>query len=260
MVMRVREGAAEKVPVLEARNLGVMYGEHPAVSGVNFKLHEGAIYALIGPSGCGKSSVLRTLNRMNDFVDGASVRGAVLFRGEDIYGKSLDATTLRRRIGMVFQKPNPFPCSIAKNVTWGPRIHGIKTNWDELTERLLRQVGLWEEVKDNLDRSGLTLSGGQQQRLCIARALALQPEVLLLDEPCSALDPRSTAHVEQLLVELKSQYTLVMVTHNMHQAMRIADVTLFMYEGRLIEMGLTAQMFSDPNEILTAEYVRGRFG
>jgi len=220
------------------------------------------ITAIIGPSGCGKSTLLRALNRMNDFLPEVSMKGEVLYRGRDLYGKDVDPVEVRRRIGMVFQKPNPFPRSVYQNVAWGPTINGLATRKElpALVERSLQQAGLWDEVKDRLGESGLSLSGGQQQRLCIARTLAMEPEVILLDEPCSALDPVSTAHIEDLLFELKNRYTIVIVTHNMQQAARLSDFTAFLETGTLIEFGGTDQIFTRPRKIRTEEYVTGRFG
>jgi phosphate transport system ATP-binding protein len=218
------------------------------------------VTAIIGPSGCGKSTLLRALNRMNDFVPSVKVQGKVLFHGEDLYAVGADPVALRRRIGMVFQKPNPFPKSIYKNVSWGPKINGYRGNMDELVERALKQAALWDEVNDKLHHSALELSGGQQQRLCIARAIALEPELLLMDEPCSALDPIATARIEDLIDELKSRFTVGLVTHNMQQAARVSDVTAFMYMGELVEVGETNMMFTKPGNPKTHDYITGRFG
>jgi phosphate transport system ATP-binding protein len=249
-------------PVLETRNVNIAYGEKPAIKGVSLEFPENRITAIIGPSGCGKSTLLRAFNRMNEFVPGVRMTGAFLFRGEDLYGKDVDPVEVRRRIGMVFQKPNPFPRSIFQNVAWGPTINGIalRSELPALVERSLRQAGLWEEVCDRLDENGFSLSGGQQQRLCIARTLAMQPDVILLDEPCSALDPVSTARIEDLLFELKSRYSIVIVTHNMQQAARVSDYTAFLENGELIEFGETEEVFTRPREKRTEEYVTGRFG
>ncbi len=245
---------------LEATNVYVRYGAHTSVRGLTLQIPEHTIVSLIGPSGCGKSTFLRSLNRMNDFIPHAAVDGEITFRQQNIYERNTDPVLLRRHIGMVFQKPNPFPTSIRKNITWGPRINGFKGNENELVERCLKQAALWEEVKDKLDKSGLSLSGGQQQRLCIARAIAMDPDVILMDEPCSALDPVSTAKIEDLLLELKNKFTIVIVTHNMQQARRISDYTAFMYQGELVEFGPTDAIFSAPAKNLTRDYVGGRFG
>jgi len=249
-----------KKSVLELRNVNIFYSDNQAVNDVSFNIRRNKITAIIGPSGCGKSTLLRSLNRMNDFVDGARVEGELIFADENLYGSGVDAVEVRRRIGMVFQKPNPFPKSIYNNISWGPLINGYKDSTDERVERSLKQAALWEEVKDRLHESALNLSGGQQQRLCIARALAMEPEVLLMDEPCSALDPISTARIEDLLFELKSSYTIVIVTHNMQQAARISDYTAFMEMGDLIEFNVTKKIFTRPAMKRTEEYVTGRFG
>ena len=245
---------------IEAENVVVAYGDALAVRNVNLRVPERAIVALIGPSGCGKSTLLRCFNRMNDFVRGAKITGSIRLRGQDIHALGADPVLLRRQVGMVFQKPNPFPSSIRKNLTWGPKINGFRGDYDTLVESSLRQVGLWDEVAAKLDASGLALSGGQQQRLCIARAIAMDPEVVLMDEPCSALDPGSTARIEDLLLALKERYAIVIVTHNMQQARRVSDFTAFMYQGELIEYGPTRQVFEEPRETLTRDYVAGRFG
>jgi len=249
-----------KKSVLELRNVDIFYGDNRAVKDVSFNIRRNRITAIIGPSGCGKSTLLRSLNRMNDFVEGARVEGELIFANENLYGKDVDPVSVRRRIGMVFQKPNPFPKSIYNNIAWGPLINGYNDSTDELVERSLKQAALWEEVKDRLHDSALNLSGGQQQRLCIARALAMEPEVLLMDEPCSALDPISTAHIEDLMFELKKKYTIVIVTHNMQQAARISDYTAFMEMGDLIEFNVTKRIFTRPAVKRTEEYVTGRFG
>jgi phosphate transport system ATP-binding protein len=254
---------------LEARDLHVSYGAFCAVKGVNLGIEPHTITALIGPSGCGKSTVLRSLNRMNDLVAGASVDGAVLFHGANLYASEVDAVQVRRRIGMVFQKPNPFPKSIYENVAYGLRINGwrgSKADMDARVEHALRGAALWDETRDKLQQSGLALSGGQQQRLCIARALAVEPEIILMDEPCSALDPIATLKIEQLMSELRRQYTIVIVTHNMQQAGRVADYTAFFLmdkedrAGRLIEYGTTTQIFSNPHDQRTEDYISGQFG
>ena len=248
--------------ILETRNLELYYGDFKALKGIDMKIPERQITAFIGPSGCGKSTFLKTLNRMNDLVPGTRITGDVLFRGEDIYAKGVEVTLLRKQIGMVFQKANPFPMSIYDNIAYGPRLHGrlSRAQMDELVERSLRGAALWDEVKDRLKKSALGLSGGQQQRLCIARALAVEPEVLLMDEPTSALDPGSTMKVEELMSELKKNYTVVIVTHNMQQAARISDQTAFFLLGELVEMGQTQRVFSTPTDKRTEDYITGRFG
>ena len=251
---------AAAAPLLEARDVTIRYGDSPAIKNVSVVAAERSITAIIGPSGCGKSTLLRAFNRMNDFILAASLSGRILYRGVDIYEHRVDPVEVRRRIGMVFQKPNPFPKSIFKNVSWGPVINGFKGDVRELVESSLKRAALWEEVKDRLNDSALALSGGQQQRLCIARALALQPEVILMDEPASALDPVSTARIEDLLFELKQRYTILIVTHNMQQAARVSDYTAFLDTGSMIEFGETDQVFTRPKEKRTEDYVSGRFG
>lgn len=246
--------------ILTLENVSVSYSGKKAVNEVSFNIAENRITAMIGPSGCGKSTLLRCINRMNDFIDNVTIDGRIAYREQDIYGAEVDAVEVRRRIGMVFQKPNPFPKSIYNNITWGPIINGFKGNTDELVEDSLKRAALWEEVKDRLHESALNLSGGQQQRLCIARALAMKPEILLMDEPCSALDPVSTAYIEDLIFELKQQYSIVIVTHNMHQAARVSDYTAFLESGVLVEFGDTNKMFTKPVNKRTEEYVTGRFG
>ena len=246
--------------ILSAQSLNCYYGEKLVVNSINLGLREKAVYALIGPSGCGKSTLLRCFNRMNDFINDFRIDGTISYDNKNIYEDSLDPVELRRQVGMVFQKPNPFPSSIYKNITWGPRINGYLGNYDELVEMSLKKVALWDEVKDNLKKSGLSLSGGQQQRLCIARTIALQPKVILMDEPCSALDPISTQKIEALIKELKKEYCILMVTHNMQQAARVSDFTAFMYQGQLIEFGLTKDIFGQAKEKLTRDYVSGHFG
>lgn len=243
------------------QNMDLYYGSFHALKNVNLNLASGEITAFIGPSGCGKSTFLKSLNRMNDLVEGCRIEGEVLLDGENIY-KDMDVNLLRKRVGMVFQKPNPFPMSIYDNIAYGPRTHGIrsKVKLDELVENSLRGAAIWDEVKDRLKKSALGLSGGQQQRICIARALAVQPEVLLMDEPTSALDPISTAKVEELALELKKDYTIVMVTHNMQQAARISDRTAFFLLGEIVEFGKTEQIFSMPKDKRTEDYITGRFG
>ena len=247
-------------PILETQRISISYGSRPAIREVSLVIPEHQITAIIGPSGCGKSTLLRAFNRMNDFILGVSAQGKVLYRGEDLYAKHVDPVDVRRRIGMVFQKPNPFPRSVYKNVSWGPAINGSRANLDQLVESALRKAALWDEVKEKLDSSGLALSGGQQQRLCIARAIALEPEVILMDEPCSALDPASTARIEDLLFELKERYTIVIVTHNMQQAARVSDNTAFLSDGLLIEYGPTKELFTRPQKRETEDYITGKFG
>ena len=243
------------------RNLDLYYGDFHALKSVNLALPAQKITAFIGPSGCGKSTLLKSLNRMNDLVEGCRITGQVLLDGENIYGK-MDPYDLRTRVGMVFQKPNPFPMSVYDNVAYGPRTHGVhsRSRLDEMVEQSLRDAAIWDEVKDRLKKSALGLSGGQQQRLCIARALAVQPEVLLMDEPTSALDPISTSKIEDLALELKKRYTIIMVTHNMQQAARISDYTAFFLLGEVVEFGSTDQVFSMPKDKRTEDYITGRFG
>jgi len=246
--------------VIDVKNLNLWYGQVQALKNIDIAIPERSITALIGPSGCGKSTFLKTLNRMNDLVPGVKVTGEVLYRGEDIF--TADVNALRREVGMVFQKPNPFPMSIYDNVAYGPRTHGIRdrASLDEIVERALRDAAIWDEVKDRLKKNALGMSGGQQQRLCIARALAVEPKVLLMDEPTSALDPISTARIEDLAMELKEKYTIVIVTHNMQQAVRISDQTAFFLLGDLVEFGSTEEMFSQPRDKRTEDYITGRFG
>jgi len=256
------EDMVENQHVFEIKDFSIYYRDFMAVKNVNLNIETNKITAIIGPSGCGKSTLLRALNRMNDLIIYSRVEGKVLFQGVDIYDKETDVIELRRRVGMVFQKPNPFPSSVYENVAYGPRIRGIKkkSQLDEIVENALVRADLWKEVKDKLNESGMSLSGGQMQRLCIARSLAQEPEVLLFDEPTSALDPISTANIENLLQELKKTITIVIVTHNMQQAARISDYTAFMYLGELIEFGLTDNIFVNPQNKLTEEYITGRFG
>ena len=246
---------------IEVSNLDVYYSDFKALKNINIKIPENEITAFIGPSGCGKSTLLKSLNRMNDLVEGCRIDGQVLLDGEDIYGK-MDVNLLRKRVGMVFQKPNPFPMSIYDNIAYGPRTHGIrsKSKLDDIVEKSLRDAAIWEETKNRLKSNALGMSGGQQQRLCIARALAVQPEVLLMDEPTSALDPISTSKIEELAMELKKDYTIVMVTHNMQQAARISDKTAFFLLGEIVEFGETEQLFSMPKDKRTEDYITGRFG
>ena len=249
-------------PIISVRDLCLWYGKQQALKNINIDIPEHAITALIGPSGCGKSTFLKTLDRMNDLVPGVKITGDVRYRGEDIFDKTVDVSELRREIGMVFQKPNPFPMSIYDNVAYGPRTHGVRNRakLDEIVERSLRSAAIWDEVKDRLRRSALGLSGGQQQRLCIARALAVGPKVLLMDEPTSALDPISTSKIEELAMELRRDYTIVIVTHNMQQAVRISDRTAFFLLGELVECGDTETLFSQPTDKRTEDYITGRFG
>ena len=248
--------------VIDVKNLNLWYGTHHALHDVNIEIPEHEITALIGPSGCGKSTFLKTLDRMNDLVPGIKITGSVQYRGMEIYDPSVDVTWLRKQIGMVFQKPNPFPMSIYDNVAYGPRTHGIrnKVKLDEIVEKSLRGAAIWDEVKDRLKKSALGLSGGQQQRLCIARALAVEPDILLMDEATSALDPISTSKIEDLAMELKQDYTIIMVTHNMQQAARISDNTAFFLLGEMVECGKTEQIFSMPKDKRTEDYITGRFG
>lgn len=247
---------------VKVENLNLYYGEKHALKDVNMDIQENAVTAFIGPSGCGKSTFLKTLNRMNDLVDGVRIDGKVLLDGEDIYDPSVDTTILRKKVGMVFQQPNPFPMSIYDNIAYGPRVHGIrdKKRLDQIVEESLRGAAIFDEVKDRLKKSAMGLSGGQQQRICIARALAVQPEVLLMDEPTSALDPISTAKIEELMEDLKKKYTVIVVTHNMQQATRVSDQTAFFLVGEMVEFGDTKQIFSYPQDKRTEDYITGRFG
>ena len=248
--------------VIDIRNINLWYGDKQALFDVSMPVKKNRITALIGPSGCGKSTLLRSINRMNDLVEGCRIEGQMLFRGEDLYAPDVDLNALRTRIGMIFQKPNPFPMSIRDNITYGPKIHGVrdKAELDEIVESCLQKAALYDEVADRLDKSALGLSGGQQQRLCIARALSVNPEVLLMDEPTSALDPIATSKIEDLAIELKKDYTVAIVTHNMQQASRISDYTGFMYLGKMIEFGETEPLFNKPREEMTERYLTGRFG
>ena len=247
---------------VKVENLNLYYGENHALKDVNMDIQENAVTAFIGPSGCGKSTFLKTLNRMNDLVDGVRIEGKVLLDGEDIYDPAVDTTILRKKVGMVFQQPNPFPMSIYDNIAYGPRVHGIrdKKRLDQIVEESLRGAAIFDEVKDRLKKSAMGLSGGQQQRLCIARALAVQPEVLLMDEPTSALDPISTSKIEDLMEDLKKKYTVIVVTHNMQQATRVSDQTAFFLVGEMVEFGDTKQIFSYPQDKRTEDYITGRFG
>ena len=248
--------------IITVKDMCLWYGEHKALNNVNIEIPEKSITAFIGPSGCGKSTFLKTLNRMNDLIPGVKISGDIRYEGTDIFSKDVDVNHLRKEIGMVFQKPNPFPMSIYDNVAYGPRTHGItnRMQLDEIVERALRDAAIWDEVKDRLKKNALGMSGGQQQRLCIARALAVQPKVLLMDEPTSALDPISTSRIEELTMELKEKYTIVMVTHNMQQAVRVSDYTAFFLLGELVEFGQTETIFSNPKDKRTEDYITGRFG
>ena len=248
--------------IMTVQGLDLWYGDHQALHDISMNIPEKSITALIGPSGCGKSTFLKTLNRMNDLIPGVKITGSVEYKGENIFDPAMDVNELRREIGMVFQKPNPFPMSIYDNIAYGPRTHGIKNRakLDEIVEKSLRGAAIWDEVKDRLRKNALGLSGGQQQRLCIARALAVEPEALLMDEPTSALDPISTSKIEELAMQLKEQYTIVIVTHNMQQAVRISDRTAFFLLGELVECGDTQQLFSQPQDKRTEDYITGRFG
>ena len=259
------EAAPDREPVLRLDSVSCWYGTFRAVKDVSIYIKAREVTALIGPSGCGKTTLLRTMNRMNDLIPGYRTDGHVNFEGEDLYGHGVDPVAVRRRIGMVFQKPNPFPKSVYDNVAFGPRINGFKGDLDELVEHSLRRAALWNEVKDKLKQSGMALSGGQQQRLCIARTIAVEPEVILMDEPCSALDPRSTLQIEELMAELKRDYTIVIVTHNMQQAARASDKTVFLTmgddrAGYVVEVDDTVKIFTNPREQLTEDYISGRFG
>jgi phosphate transport system ATP-binding protein len=250
-------------PTIQARNVDVFYGDKQALFGVSLDVMARSVTAFIGPSGCGKSTFLRCINRMNDLIPGCKLRGAITLDGRDIYASDFDAVLLRARVGMVFQKPNPFPKSIYENVAYGPRIHGLaktKAEMDAIVEQSLRGAALWDEVKDRLDAAGTSLSGGQQQRLCIARTMAVSPEVILMDEPCSALDPIATGKVEELIEALKQQYALIIVTHSMSQARRVADATAFFHLGKLVEYAPTEQLFESPAHSQTKDYITGRYG
>ena len=248
--------------IISVKDMCLWYGDHQALKNVNIEIPEKSITAFIGPSGCGKSTFLKTLNRMNDLIPSVKITGDIRYEGTDIFSKEVDVNNLRKEIGMVFQKPNPFPMSIYDNIAYGPRTHGItnKVELDEIVERALRDAAIWDEVKDRLKKNALGMSGGQQQRLCIARALAVQPKILLMDEPTSALDPISTSRIEELVMELKEKYTIVMVTHNMQQAVRVSDHTAFFLLGELVEFGKTDDIFSQPKDQRTEDYITGRFG
>ncbi len=253
----------EQTLKISARNVNVFYGAKQAINDVSIDISTGVVTAFIGPSGCGKSTFLRTLNRMNDTIAGCRVEGEIQLDGQDIYASGMDVVELRARVGMVFQKPNPFPKSIYENVAYGPRIHGLagnKADMDAIVEKSLRRAGLWDEVKDRLTESGTALSGGQQQRLCIARAIAVSPEVILMDEPCSALDPIATARIEELIDDLKERYAIVIVTHSMQQAARVSQRTAFFHLGTVVEYGVTEDIFTNPREERTKDYITGRYG
>ena len=259
------EAGVDHATVIELQDVSCYYGSFRAVRNINIKVAKQRITALIGPSGCGKSTLLRTINRMNDLIPTYRTEGHLLLDGQDLYAKEVDPVAVRRRVGMVFQKPNPFPKTVWENVAFGPKINGYKGDMDELVERSLRRAALWDDVKDKLKQSGMALSGGQQQRLCIARTIAVDPEVILMDEPCSALDPRSTLQIEELMAELKKDYTIVIVTHNMQQAARASDTTIFMTMGEdragfVVEEAPTVEIFTNPKNQLTEDYVSGRFG
>ncbi len=265
---KVREESAtaestSRRPKMSARDVSVFYGDKQALKDVSIEIHEDRVTAFIGPSGCGKSTFLRCLNRMNDTIPAARVTGTIELDGENVNGSAMDVVQLRARVGMVFQKPNPFPKSIFENVAYGPRIHGLassKTDLEQVVEKSLRRAGLWEEAKDRLDESGTALSGGQQQRLCIARAIAVDPEVILMDEPCSALDPIATAKIEELIHELRGRYAIAIVTHNMQQAARVSERTAFFHLGELVEYGKTSEIFTNPRQQRTQDYITGRYG
>lgn len=247
---------------ISIKDMDLWYGDFQALHGVSLEIPKNQITAFIGPSGCGKSTLIKSLNRMNDLVEGCRIEGDIMLDGKDIYKSTMNVNSLRKNVGMVFQQPNPFPMSIYNNIAYGPRTHGItdKKQLEEIVEKSLRGAAIWEEVKDDLNKNALSISGGQQQRICIARALAVQPEVLLMDEPTSALDPISTAKIEELVTELKEKYTIVMVTHNMQQASRVSDQTAFFFNGRIIESGDTRDMFTNPTKKQTEDYISGRFG
>ncbi len=261
--MPVQDVDAGRTPKMRAEGINVYYGEKQAINDVSINIFDDKVTAFIGPSGCGKSTFLRTLNRMNDTIPSARVEGLIELDGKDINAPEMDVVQLRARVGMVFQKPNPFPKSIYENIAYGPRIHGLtegKTEMDEIVEKSLKRAGLWDEVKDRLEESGTALSGGQQQRLCIARAIAVDPEVILMDEPCSALDPIATAKIEELIHELRGRYAIAIVTHNMQQAARVSQRTAFFHLGEMVEYGRTSEMFTNPQQQRTQDYITGRYG
>ena len=260
--MQVKKIMKKNDLIIKTEKLNLWYGEKQALIDINIEIYPNKVTALIGPSGCGKSTLIRCFNRMNDVIPTCKVTGEVIFDGKNIYDPSVDAVTIRKKIGMVFQKPNPFPKSVYENIAYGPRVAGVKEKkaLNEIVERSIKNAALWEEVHDRLQESAMSLSGGQQQRLCIARALAIEPEVILMDEPCSALDPIATAKIEDLINKLKQRYTVIIVTHNMQQAARVSDYAAYMYLGKLIEFGETKQIFENPKEELTENYITGRFG
>lgn len=260
--MNPTANSTEKTTALSARNFSVFYNDFEAVKSVSMDIQQGDVVAIIGPSGCGKSTFLRCINRINDLVPGCHTKGELIFAGKDLFHRDVDVNVLRKRIGMVFQKPNPFPKTIFENIAFGPRLHGVKkrSQLEEIVENSLRQSALWDEVKDRLDKNALGLSGGQQQRLCLARTLAVEPEIVLMDEPTSALDPKATLKIEDLIASLAQKYTIVIVTHNMQQAARISERTAFFYEGSLIEYGQTKDLFTNPTKKQTEDYITGRFG
>ncbi len=265
LAIAVRPDRVEPAPVLATEEVSFWYGDNQVLSDISLTIPQNQVTSIIGPSGCGKSTYLRLFNRLNEMVRNTSVKGRVLYRGRDVFGRDVDPVEVRRRIGMVFQKPNPFPKSIYQNVAFGPKVNGFKGDMDDLVERSLRQAALWNEVKDDLKKSALTLSGGQQQRLCIARAIAVEPEVILMDEPCSALDPIATTKIEDLIRELRERFTIVIVTHNMQQAARISDLTAFFLNdnngaGELVELDETQKIFTNPSDERTEAYITGRFG
>ncbi len=263
MVTENKSKSTSNVAKMSARDVSVFYGDKKAIDEVSIEIETEYVTAFIGPSGCGKSTFLRTLNRMNDTIPTARVEGEIMLDGEDIYGSGMDVVHLRARVGMVFQKPNPFPKSIYENIAYGPKIHGLaesKADLDAVVERSLRRSGLWDEVKDRLDDSGTALSGGQQQRLCIARAIAVDPEVILMDEPCSALDPIATARIEELIDDLRGRFAIVIVTHSMQQAARVSQRTAFFHLGKMVEYGQTSDIFTNPREERTKDYITGRYG
>jgi len=260
--LRSNPQTAKNKAHVQAKDFSIYYHNNAAVKNITIDIQSKLVTAIIGPSGCGKSTFLRAVNRMNDLIPGCTVSGELALDGMDVYGKRIDVTVLRKKAGMVFQKPNPFPKSIFDNIAYGPRLHGIRNRGElsEIVEQSLQQAAIWDEVKDRLDKNAMGLSGGQQQRLCLARALAVEPEILLMDEPTSALDPKATAHIEDLIGELRGRYTIMIVTHNMQQAARVSDFTAFLYEGNLIEYGNTSQLFTNPTNKRTEDYITGRFG
>ncbi len=258
--MNLQENSHKHTPIIQTKDLNISYGQILAVKNVSLDIMKSKVSAIIGPSGCGKSTLLRSFNKMNDFIENITQSGSIFIAGENILSKKVNVVKLRRKVGMVFQTPNPFPKSVAKNILWAPQVNGLKFNADELLEGSLKKAALWDEVKDRLHSSALKLSGGQQQRLCIARTIAMNPEIILMDEPCSSLDPKSTAKIEELILQLAQVYTIIIVTHNMQQASRISDFTHFFYEGVLVESGQTDHIFTNPQEQRTEDYITGKFG